>query len=290
MIAQNSFFETLDKNGKDAIYQEYYSVGNDDKGKPMVSGKRYEVTLKPVFFKDINAGFDMVKLKDGKNLNGFDVTRDDYQQIIGYPNVSYLIHTYKKSGFVAIEDYIFKLNRISDDGLSFKSIEAIYIRKGSEDAASSGKKKKKNKRGGFFKKLGNAALKVATNVDLSKVEKRTPEAKKAMSIDLIQLVKDYLKSMKDEQNSYSLTSKDKQDIEILKQSVKSHKEDIKRKNDSIWRTPEYQKIRENQRRSKSAGKRNNVTLINKSGKNLLIINSETNSSILSLGSVSKTWM
>ncbi len=288
-LAQSSFFETILKNGKNAVYQEYYSVSKYDKGKTKISGKRFEVKIEPVYFKGITAGFNMIKIEDGKNLNAFNVSKDDYEELKGYPNVSHLIHTRKNSGFVAIDKYIFKLNRITNDGLSFSSIDAIYILKEVEKTTKKGKKKKK-KRGGFFKKLGNAALKVATNVDLSKVEKQSPELKKAASLDLKKLVKDYLISMNEKQNNYKLSTKDKTDIAALKKSIIDHKAYIKRYNDSVWRTPEYQRILENNRRAKSAGKRNNVTLINKTGKKLLIINSETNTSTMDLGNVSKTWM
>lgn len=290
IVAQETFFQTLEKNGEDAIYQEYYSVSKDDKGKQKINGKRYEVTVKPIRYKGMKVGFNMVKVEDGKNFAEFNPTKDSYKELVGYPNTSHLIHTYKSSGFVAIGDYIFELTRITDDGLSFSGIDAIYIKKGSAGKKEEEKGEKKKKKGKFFKKLGKAALKVATNGRVSNVKTASPEAKKAMSIDLNQMVKDYLKQMKTKQESYELTSQDHADITMLRQSAIDHKAYVKRYNDSVYNTPEYQRIRENNRRANNAGKRNNVTLINNTGQDLLIINSETNTSTMSLGSVSKTWM
>lgn len=268
-LAQNTFFETLNKNGKDAVYQEYYTVGVNEKGKQYIDGKRYEVTMKPIEYNGVKVGFDMVKIEDGKNLNGFNPTRDDYEELIGYPNTSHLLHTRKNTGFVAIDDYIFELTRITDDGLSFKSIETIYIRKGSGAVADKAVKPKK-KKSKFFKKLGSAALAVATNGQVSSIESAGPDHKKAMGIDLKQMVKDYLKAMKNKQNSYTLSPKDKAEIAMVKKSVKDHHADIKRKNDSIWNTPEYQRIRENNARASGNAKRNRVTLTNKSGRTIYV--------------------
>jgi hypothetical protein len=268
-FAQQNFFETIKKNGVDAIYQEYYSVGKNDKGKQYIEGKRYEVTMKPVSYKDVLVGFDMVKVEDGKKLNGFNPTRDDYEELIGYPNTSHLLHTRKNTGFVAIDDYIFELTRMTDDGLSFKSIEAIFIRKGSGAVADKDAKPKK-KKSKFFKKLGATALAVATNGQVGSLESAGPDHKKAMDIDLKKMVKDYLKAMKSKQNSYTLSSKDKAEIAMVKKSVKDHHADIKIKNDSIWRTPEYQRIRENNARAAGNAKTNRVTLTNNSGRTIYI--------------------
>ncbi len=294
-VAQSTFFETIEKNGEDAVYQEYYTVTKDEKGKQKISGKRYEVTIKPIEYKGVKVGFDMVKLKDGKNLNSFNPTRDDYEELIGYPNTSHLLHTRKNTGFVAIGDYIFELTRISDDGLSFKSIEAIFIRKGYGETTKKGENKKKKKRGGFFKKLGNAALKVTTNVDLNKIEKASPEAKKAMNADLKKIVKDYLKEMKKKQNGYILTANDKSTIAMIKQAVRNKNADIKRYNDSVWRTPEYQKILENNRRAAGNAQRTRLTLINNTGRVIYVatkglgMGSDNKGTELQNGHSTSTW-
>lgn len=285
-IAQNSFFETLKKNGKDAVYQEYWSVNKNDKGKYEISGKRYEVTAKPVFHKGLTSGFNLMKLEDGKSLKGFNVAKNDYDEIIGYPNISYFLFNRDNSGFVAIEDYIIELKGISKDRLSFNDIGVIFIRKGSGNNVKEGEKKKK-KKGKFFKKLGKTTLKVIAKVDVSQLPDK--DVKKALSLDLETYIKDYLKAMKSKQNKYTLTAKDKSEISILNQSIHQYNAMVKRKNDSLWNTDEYRRGREMKRRADGVGKRNNVTLINKTGENLLIINSETNTSTMSLGSVSKTW-
>lgn len=268
-LAQSTFFETIEKNGEDAVYQEYYTVGVNDKGKQYIDGKRYEVTMKPIEYNDVKVGFDMVKVEDGKNLNGFNPTRDDYEELIGYPNTSHLLHTRKNTGFVAIDDYIFELTRMTDDGLSFKSIETIFIRKGSGTVANKEAKPKK-KKSKFLKKLGSAALAVATNGQVGSIESAGPDLKKAMSIDLKQMVKDYLKAMKSKQNSYTQSPKDKAEIAMIKKSVKDHHIKIKKYNDSVWRTPEYQKILENNRRAAGNAKTNRVTLKNNSGRTIYI--------------------
>lgn len=115
------------------------------------------------------------------------------------------------------------------------------------------------------------------------------DVKKALSLDLETYIKDYLKAMKSKQSKYILTAKDKSEISILNQSIHQYNAMVKRKNDSLWNTDEYRRGREMKRRADGAGKRNNVTLINKTGQNLLIINSETNTSTMNLGSVSKAW-
>ncbi|WP_397447020.1 hypothetical protein [Polaribacter sp. R77954] len=234
-FSQKNFYETIASHGESAIYQRYYSVYKDDNGKQVIAGKQYQLKAEIVKFQDINAGFKLVAASknDLAGIATIDVTKSKSHKIIGYPNVSLLVDRISRKGYVAINDYIFKLGNVwkEKDGIGFNDIDAIYIRvgaKGSEGKNTSGKKKKK-KFGAFMNKLKDAAMNKTPS------ECTSPACKKAEGMDLKKFVFEYLQSMKVKQDAYTLTTKDKVDIAILKGAVDGYYKHVNEKNDAYWK-------------------------------------------------------
>lgn len=259
--AQTSFFEALQAHDKDARFQEYWSVSKGDKeGSTNISGKRYWVGLEiETLPSGESVGFKLINEEDGKTWDS-ETALSDYGRLIGFPNVSSIYHSYKKEGFVAIDDYIFKISGISKDGSTFKNIERIYIKENKELANSSdnedSKPEKKKKFGAMMGKVAKASVGIGSETGGS-----GPEYKKAISIDMYALVTKYLKDMNAKQNAYSLTASDKQSIQAIENARDSKDAYFKAQNDSIKATPEYQKMMEQQ---------NMITLRNVSSETIYI--------------------
>ncbi|WP_299013464.1 hypothetical protein [uncultured Polaribacter sp.] len=269
-FAQTSFFKTIEKNGKDAVYQRYYSVYKDDNGKQHIKGEQYQLKAEIIKFNGVYAGLKMVAAtkNDKAGIFTIDATKSKSSKIIGYPNVSHVVDRISRKGFVAIDDYIFKIGNVwkAKDGNGFNSIDEIYIRVGAkgDETNTSTKKKKKKKFGAFMKKLKDAAVNNAPS------ECTSPACKKAESMDLVAFVRKYLKQMEAKQNSYVLTAKDKADIAKINNAVNAYYGKVKSKNDAYWKSAEGQAIIENRRRANGYAKKNEVTLINKSGSTIYI--------------------
>lgn len=244
--AQKSFFETLESHGSDAVYQRYYSVYKDDAGIQKIEGKQYRLKAEILKFEGIYSG---VKLEgasdeDKAGIMTLDLVKSKSSQFIGYPNVSMVVDRISRKGFIAIDDFIFKVGSVwkEKDGIGFNDINEIYIRVGAAGNASKtkdGKKKKKKKFGAFLNKVKNAA------VNKPQSECTSPGCKKAEGIDLVKFVRAYLKDMESKQKSYALTAKDKADIQTLKKAVDGYYEYVKTKNDSYWKSAEGQAILKN---------------------------------------------
>ncbi|WP_298767445.1 hypothetical protein [uncultured Polaribacter sp.] len=269
-FAQTSFFETIEKHGKDAVYNRYYSVYKDDAGKQQIKGKQYQLKAEILKFNGVYTGLKMVAASknDKAGIFTIDATKSKSSKIIGYPNVSHIVDRISRKGFVAIDDYIFKIGNVwkAKDGHGFNSIDEIYIRVGASDKENNtaSKDKKKKKFGAFMKKLKDAAINKAPS------ECTSPACKKAANMDLVAFVRKYLKQMEAKQNRYVLTTKDKADIAKIKNAVNAYYGKVKSKNDAYWKSPEGQAILENRRRANGYAKKNEVTLTNKTGRTIYI--------------------
>lgn len=267
-LGQKSFFETLAIHGEEAVYDRFYSVYKDDAGNQRIAGKQYQLKAEIIQFKNLNAGFKLIGATD-KDLAGmvnFDVTLSKSNQFIGYPNVSLLVNRSSRKGYVAIDDYIFKLGNVwkEKDGLGFNDIDAIYIKVGSLVTETGKKKKKKKKFGAFMKKFKDAAL----NKEIS--ECSSDACKKAQSMDLKKYILAYLSKMKQKQDNYSLTVQDKSEKQVLINAVNDYYKMVNSKNAAYWKSPEGQAILENRRRADASNKQTNVTIKNNTGRTIYI--------------------
>jgi hypothetical protein len=235
--AQKSLYEALEAHGEGAQYQEYWSVSKSETaGKYKIDGKRYVVTSEiKKLPSGTPVGFSLTKVEDGKRWRGANVI-SDYERGIGYPHIV-TRHKYEKNGYVVIGDYILELNKVSEDGTSFSSISAIFIKIGGEAKEATEEPKEKKKMS--FKEKMKAAkdkIKAATMVSYG------PEHKKASDTDLEKLVSDYLKEMKAKQDANPANAKQKSEMAEIEFARKNKDASIKAYNDSIKATPEYKKM------------------------------------------------
>ncbi|MFT5916172.1 MAG: hypothetical protein ACI81T_002676 [Bacteroidia bacterium] len=230
LSAQKSLYEALEAHEEGTKFQEYWSVSENSnkEGESFTDGKRYVVTIKMEKLPSgTPCGFSLIKEEKKSSAGGADVL-GDYNRHISYP-VKAIRHGYTGKGYVAIGDYIFGLDGISKDGVSFKRISSIFIKIGGEKSE-----------GGVKKKLSlKEKLKAAK-------EKLTyaygPEHKKACQTDLKKLIGDYLTEMKSKEDAHTLTAKEKATIAEVKFARENKDASIKAYNDSIKATPEYQKM------------------------------------------------
>ncbi|MDW7695125.1 hypothetical protein R9C00_28955 [Flammeovirgaceae bacterium SG7u.111] len=257
--AQIGMYEALEAHGEGAKYQEYWSVGkSEETGKYHIDGKRYVLTAEIKRLPSgVPVGFSLIKVEDGKSWRGADVMTD-YERAIGYPHIV-TRHKYNKDGYAVVGDYIFSLDGISEDGLSFDRIDAIYIKIGGEEKAEEEPKEKKKMSLKEKMKAAKEKVKAAAMVSYG------PEHQKACDTDLGKLVSDYLKEMKAKQDANPATAKQKAEIKEIEFARKNKDADLKAYNDSIRATPEYKKLKEHQKRMAemekgSAGEK--VTIVN----------------------------
>lgn len=263
--AQDGLYQTLEKNGADTEYREYFTVlPGESEGTTIVKGERYWVKaniLKTETGEKI--GFKLIKTEEGKE--GVFLTQDvmsRYNKAVGYPNVSYIYHEKENDGYIAVGDYIIELRGISADGLSFKSIVSVYVKKQvkEEKQAKSNPNEKKGSK--FLNNLKAAALKTVSSSSSSD-KMNSLEAKKVQSEDLYQIAKDYLKAIKAKQNAYSLTAQDKAELARIDALKKQKYDDIKKANDAYWASPEGQAHYNSY--GNSSSKSSNYTVKNTSG-------------------------
>jgi len=253
---QSSFFEALESHGEDAIYQRYYSVYKDDDGNQKIAGKQYQLKAEILKHNGVYSGVKLVAAtKDDKaGMYTFDATKSKSIKIIGYPNVSHVVDKISRKGLVVIGDYIFKIGSVwkEKDGVGFNDIDEIYIRIGAEgDASKDGKKKKKKKFGAFMGKLKDAAINKTPS------ECTSAACKKAEGMDLKKFVREYLVQIKEKQDTYTLTAKDKADIAILQGAEKAYSDGVADYNNKYKRKPEYHRVLQNNINAQASKDRKN---------------------------------
>lgn len=256
-FAQKSFYEALNEHGEDAVYQRYYSVYEDDEGKQKISGKQYKLKAQILKHDGVYSGIKMIGAseEDKAGMYTLDATKSKSYEIIGYPNVSHLVNRSSRKGFVVVDDFIFKIGNVwkAKDGLGFNDIDEIYIKIGGDgNTAKDDKKAKKKKFGKFMSQLKDAAM----NKPIS--ECTSLECKKAESMDLGDLIRDYLKQMKSKQDAYTLTTQDKADIAKIEGGRTAHNEHVTSYNDQYKRKPEYHRVLQNNMNAQSSTDRKNL--------------------------------
>jgi hypothetical protein len=97
---------------------------------------------------------------------------------------------------------------------------------------------------------------------------------KLQDLDAIKMAKDYITAavIKQEkiEESWNSQSYNKQRLELLEAKRDMMYKAIKKYNDDLMDTPEWRAIQENNRRAETAGRANNVTIQNNSGKDIYI--------------------
>ncbi len=275
---QESFFEALAKNGDDAVYQRYGSVYDNDDGELVISGKHGKFNIVAKKSNGVYSGFEVQAADDeifkkGKRTDGMDLSTQKTHRYQGYPNVSF-IYNFRHRDFddpwVAIGDYVFKLDGIYESGKGFSNIKEMYIKLGGvKEEKASGEKSKKKKFGSFMKDLKSAALNTSQDPGLGS----GPEYDKARATDIKKLLVDYLTEMNNKQSSYTLTAQDKKEIGILEGAVDGYYKEVNSKNDAYWASAEGQAILENRRRADGAAAETVVTLKNNSNSTIYVATS-----------------
>lgn len=244
--AQTSFYETIKSHGEDERYQYYGEVYKTDKGKleGRTNGNNNAKAIVNIKYLDeITTGIGVSVISDtGKephSLLGIDGQKASKVVQVGYPNVSMVCDVRDKEGIVAIGNYVFVLDGVSDDFSDFKGIKHLLIVDGSTSSEKTSDKKKQKK--GFGKFLNKVKDRVVDNYSGgSKYVGSGPEYKLAMSKDLFGMVKNYLKEMKTKQDSYTLTSKDKADLDKIDTTFQDYIAVIKKKRNDYENSPEVQ--------------------------------------------------
>jgi len=271
--AQNSLFQNISTTD---LYQEYYGVYDQDKDGiyEKISGKRFLVRFTTAYLATgegykITATVDEESSSKGHVQANQDAVEGDYF-CYGYPYEAFMKHKYDKDGFVAIGDYVFILDNIYKDGISFRGIKHLYIKKGAATTKAEGGKKKKLS---FKEKL--KALKNNKNSGGT-----SPALKALQSQNLNKLITDYLVAMKAKQDARS--AKELQGDRNIKAAKSKGAEDIKKYNDSIKATPEYQdlqrRIRQNEANYQASQKKTVVTIKNNSSRDIYVGRSGCNNS------------
>lgn len=266
LFAQQSFFETLESHGKNAEYLNFGQVYVNDKGKQQVGASEpRKVEIKVVDYQGLPGGIEVfTTYKDGetKRTQHYIPVREQIIECVGFPNTSMLLHGAYKRAFIAIDDYVFFVKSIDKNNYDHINISKAFVKKGAAltGSESSGKKKKRKKFGKFLGKLKDATInqgRTDTNV-----QPTGPEYDALMSQDVKQMVIDYLKKMDAKHSVYSLTAKDKTDLETIQNAAKDYDKMIRDKNDAFWKSPEGQAVLRNRRAGKAHSEDNKVTLKN----------------------------
>ncbi|WBX72415.1 hypothetical protein [Tenacibaculum retecalamus] len=235
-------------------------------------------------------------LDSGDNAGQQSFTKDAVDKennCVGYPYESMLTVNYGKRAYISVDKYVLEVDGISKDLTYFKSIKNVYIKVA--ESAKKDKVKKKKKSAYELKveaamKAGGLGALLTRNTDGRGSATNNPEYDSFIAENIRKMVTDYLVSMKVKQDAR--TSKEKQaDKNILKLKIaaelaakKAKKAaaaereaswaDSKRYNDSVKVTPEYKDLqrrkRQNEANYQSAQKRDVVTLLNTSGRDIYV--------------------
>ena len=278
-MAQNSLFKNISTTDQ---YTEYYSVRDvEDDGTYVIKEPRFVVK----FYKEYLAtgeGYEISSKADegrsvGHLVESFNATNSG-GICKGYPYESALLDTDDDNrGFVAIGDYVFVLYGIKDDGISYSSIDRLYIKKGAVAPIANEPKKKSSFKD---KMLALKAMKSGGGTSFG------AEHKALQSQNLDKMITDYLVAMKAKQESRTPAEKLKSDKNLKAaktkgaQTKKDEWAEAKRYNDSIKATPEHQDLERRKRqneanyqasKSNQASKsKNTVTIHNKTGKDIYV--------------------
>lgn len=258
-IAQDDFYTSLAPNMSNVKYEEY-STSHKEGGK--YNFTKYVNNYLTLELKKIPTGeyvsFALSweeKPTNGSQIRASENVLSDYGRAPSYPDVSYIYHSYRKDGYVAIDGIIYKLEGISKDGLSFKTIARVYVpikaaaeEKAETSTASSGKKLS-------LKDKMNALKDAALEASASSNGNGYPISKHAKPLldeDLNTKITNYLKAMKTKYDEHSTAPEVVQAQKNIENARQGKAEAIDAANDAIKRGPQYQKTLQNNANAQSA--------------------------------------
>ncbi|MDO5979902.1 hypothetical protein [Flavivirga spongiicola] len=228
LTAQEGFYQTIEKNGKDAKYVGFFGIAPKGDGTYEVTSKENPITLSVNYTASgTPTGFTAIDTETNEERFSMDEL-SDYERLDSYPYATYIRHKQNSEGFMLIDDILLCFRKLYNDG-SFK-LDYIFVKEANGESQGGKKKKKK----GFFSKL-KAAYSFG------------PEHKKLTALNLDKVYSDYISAMKAKQSAYTLTAKDKAAIAEIKSIRDGENERIKKYNDSIYNSPAYRKARETRR-------------------------------------------
>lgn len=258
-IAQDNFYTSIASNTSNVKYEEY-STYHKEGGKYKFTkyvNKYLTLELEKIATGEY-VGFALSweeKPTNGSQIRASENVLSDYGRAPNYPDVSYIYHSYRKDGYLAIDGVIYKLEGISKDGLSFKSITAVYvpvkgIAEETAEKSNTGKKKKKSFKD-KMKALKNAVVESSANSNgngypISK------HAKPLLDEDLNTKITNYLKAMKTKHDAHSTAPEVVQAQKNIENARQGKADEISAANDAIKRGPQYQKTLQNNANAQSA--------------------------------------
>lgn len=155
--AQKNFYEAIKANGETAVYEGFsgFEANGDGTYNFLSSSPAVNITVtklttgQPVGF---------VATPISEDYGGFSETElSDYGRVDSYPNVISIKHDYTDDGYMMIDDLLFKVDNISDNGVpKFNNVMAIYVmikERGEAKEKEVTVKKKTKKKGGFMARM-----------------------------------------------------------------------------------------------------------------------------------------
>lgn len=269
-IAQNNLFSNISTTDQ---YTEYYSARDKDgDGIYEIKERRFIVKFHTDYLAT-GEGYKIEAIVDEGKSKGFLVKSLDATQkgvhCIGYPYESLLSDS--DISFVSIGNYVFLLYGLNDDGVSFKSVSKVFIKKGAKAPVEVKKKKFSFKKS--FKKL--------QKMRSGGIGGSYGAAHKALQkLNLNEMITDYLVAMKAKQDGRTSAEK----LQVTKNFKKGKAKTVqakndewaeaKRYNDSVKATPKWQDLQrrkaQNERNYQGAKRKNKVTLRNNSGSTIYV--------------------
>ena len=236
--AQKSFYEGLSEV-EGVKYERRDGLYN-------IEGKEGYHRLAMPYEKDAVGTFELLKLPSNSPY-GFSFVAEGGKRIAYQTqlDVDYIVdhhsypshHRYKleRNVYIFVDSMFIQLGGISSDGLSYKTIKKVFVPY--EEVNEDQPKKKLS----IKEKLAAAKDVLKNGSDKSRWGKKVRE----MNLD--ELVTNYLKEMKAKQAACNPSLEKKMADEIA-QAKNLELADIDAYNDSLYNTPEYQRIRENKAR------------------------------------------
>lgn len=265
--SQESFYQQLEDNGPEAIYATFYRKTNANTEVFSAGKQGEEINITIIKVNNISIGFEARSAKTGKWLFGFNEV-ENYGRTDHYPITKMIKHKYDSEAYAMVDGSMYKFGAVKDKVLKAQNIWQAFVLK--RKAITPMKKPKEKK--DFFRKFKK--LRVGGKI--------SSEKEYLNKINLKKMVDDYDKYMTVKQQSYQLNVKDKSEIAKIKGFRKSKKDYIKRYNDSVYNTPEYQKMLTHQKRMRAMDSKKSkqiVTIINNTGKTIYVFEEGSRNSI-----------
>lgn len=249
--AQTDLYTALVNNGLNTKYTEYSTNLKEDGTCQLTSyfNDKFVLELEQIPSGE-HVGFSLlweVEPTNGGSYRAGESTLSDYGRAPNYPDVSYIHHTYRKDGYVALDGNIYKLEGISKDGLSFEKITKVYMPVKTE---KTGEEDKTDKKKSFKDRLNS--IKDAYVANSGGEGALSKEARQLQEVDLKTKITDYLKAMKTKHDAHATAPEVVQAQKNIENARQGKADEISAANDAIKRGPQYQKTLQNNANAQSA--------------------------------------